>query len=100
MSPLTTLRTLVGAAARAATYPGLRVQVSLWRRLVAWKRAGPAEADGGGVDGAMLVRKILIGEMVFELSIKFVNLRYEEVYEGIHHRHGCDEFMRRRRGLR
>ena len=53
------------------------MQVSLWRRLVAWKRAGPAEADSGGADGAMLIRKVLMGEMVFELSINLVDLRME-----------------------
>jgi len=76
------------------------VQVSLWRRLVAWKRVRPAKADGGGVDGAMLIRRMLVGEVVLELSIKFVDLRMEEVYERIHRHNDCDEVMRRRRGLR
>ena len=52
---------------------------------MAWKRAGPAEAEGGGVEGAMLIRGDLIGEMRSDLVLVFVQVvlrsRMEEVYE-------------------
>ena len=52
---------------------------------MAWKRAGPAEAEGGGVEGAILIRGDLIGEMRYDLVLVFVEFvlrsRMEEVYE-------------------
>jgi hypothetical protein len=54
LSPLTTRRTLVGAAVRAGVDSEMPVQVSLWRAMAAWKRAGPVEADGA-VEEAMLI---------------------------------------------